>query len=234
MLLPDSIQIGTIDYCNRKCPWCPESYLDKKPDQLMDMDTYKHILNDLSECKYNGRLHLYLMGEPLCDPRIREMISMARKQFPDNIIFLSTNGDKLNGLESVKSLIDSGLTWLAISDYDGQERFQKYVTEFYPHVTITSMEALKPTFYNRGGKIDVESTYKMSACEWVFSKAYINYKGEVILCCSDYEYEVVFGSMLEKSFKDIYNSKDYRLYRKAHMTGRGKELPLCDKCNRIA
>lgn len=234
MLLPESIQIGTIDYCNRKCPWCPESYMDKTPDRLMDMDTYKHILKDLSDCHYNGRLHLYLMGEPLCDPRIREMIRMAREQFPENIIFISTNGDKLNGLESVRSLLSAGLTWMAISDYDGQERFQQYTKEFYPNVVVTSMEKLRPTFYNRGGKIDVDSVYKMSVCEWVFSKAYINYKGEVILCCSDYEYEVVFGNVLNQSFKDIYNCKEYRLYRKEHLSGRAKELPLCENCNRIA
>jgi radical SAM protein with 4Fe4S-binding SPASM domain len=62
---------------------------------------------------------------------------------------------------------------------------------------------------------------------------YINYKGDVILCCSDYNYEVVFGNVMEQSFGDIYNSPEYRKYRKAHAQGRGKKLPLCEKCDRI-
>jgi MoaA/NifB/PqqE/SkfB family radical SAM enzyme len=139
MLLPDSLQIGTIDFCNRKCSWCPESYLGKTPDRIMPMDMYEHILDDLSKSKYLGKLHLYLMNEPLCDPRIHDMIKMARSKFPVNIIFISTNGDGLNGIEDVQKLFESGLTWMAISNYDDQDRFREY-QKIYHNVAVTSLK----------------------------------------------------------------------------------------------
>lgn len=231
MFLPQSIQIGTIDYCNRKCPWCPESYLGKTPDRVMDMDVYFKILDDLAEVNYKGKLHLYLMNEPLCDSRIKDLIAMARGEFSENLIFISTNGDLLDGPDSLRSLLDVGLTWMAISDYDQQGKFG-YAAAF-PNVVVTTLKQLRPTFYNRGGHIDVDCREDRKQCEWVHQKAYINYKGDVILCCSDYHYDVVFGNVMERPFGEIYNGAEYRAYRKAHALGRGKEMPLCDKCDRI-
>jgi len=231
MILPKSLQIQTIDYCNRACPWCPNSYMKKSPSDVMSDGIYLTIMEDLQKLNYTGAIHLYLMAEPLCDPRIEERIEFARSMFPKNTILILTNGDYLNGPDHTRSLFKSGLTWMVISDYDQKGNFAW--TAPFPDVDVISYNALEDTFYNRGGNIDVECNNKVSTCEWVAKKAYINYKGDVILCCSDYNYKVSFGNVLEMGFGEIYNSDKYKMYRKAHAMGRGKRMPLCRECNRI-
>lgn len=196
----------------------------------MPLHIFQTILNDLQASKYWGRIHLYLMGEPLCDPRMPDLIRMTRNMFPSNVIFISTNGDYIDGPESIQKFIDAGLTWMAISDYDENGRFAN-IKE--PKVVVTKMKRLEQDFYNRAGNVDMKCSNPKEVCDWVFGKGYINYRGDVILCCSDYNYEVVFGNIMDKRFIEIYNSDEYRRYKKEHAQGRGKSLPLCNRCNRI-
>jgi radical SAM protein with 4Fe4S-binding SPASM domain len=203
----------------------------KNRDSLMSEQTYSKVLEDLRSVGYRGKIHLYLMGEPLADDRLPGMIQKARSMFRDNVIFISTNGDLLRGPEHVAELFKAGLTWMAVSEYDEQTRLA-YLDGF-PGVARTTLDALRPTFYNRAGHVDVECSDPRECCEWVFRKAYINYKGDVILCCSDYDYSVVFGNVNNAPFSDIYNSQKYRAYRRAHSLGHGHTMPLCENCNRI-
>jgi radical SAM protein with 4Fe4S-binding SPASM domain len=106
-------------------------------------------------------------------------------------------------------------------------------TEF-PRMVHTPLSELSKWFYNRAGNIEtVQCTAPLEMCDWLFEKAYISHRGDVILCCSDYHYEVVFGNVMRQPFKDIYNGESYNAYRQAHREHRGHEMPLCDRCNRI-
>lgn len=231
MMLPKSIQIQTIDYCNRKCTWCPNSKMEKSPSNLMPWEVFKKILFDLAVANYTGAIHLYLMAEPLCDPRMKELVRETRLAFPSNEIMISTNGDYLNK-DLASELLDAGLTWIAVSYYDNCNDKLSKITD--KRVVKTSVGALRMEFYNRAGHVPhVACISPMVSCNWVFDKAYINYRGDVILCCSDYDYEVVFGNVVEDPFYNIYNGVKYNEYRDAHRAGRGKEMPLCKNCNRI-
>jgi radical SAM protein with 4Fe4S-binding SPASM domain len=190
------------------------------------------LLVDLERAGYSGAIHLYLMGEPLLDERLPAFIAMARGMFPLNTLFISTNGDFLKSEQDVKRLFDAWLTWMGISHYDTAND-HLYGLEKKYKIAHTPLSRLRATFYNRGGNVPVESVDVFPSCGWVFSKAYVNHRGDVILCCSDYHYEVVFGNIAEEDFVEIFNNEKYGAYRRAHENRIGKTMPLCDKCNRI-
>lgn len=60
----------------------------------MPMDTLKTVLARIKKADYRGRIHPYVQ-EPLCDPRLVEIVGMIRAMFPENVIFINTNGDLL-------------------------------------------------------------------------------------------------------------------------------------------
>jgi|TARA_Y100000310_G_scaffold71534_1_gene67382 radical SAM protein with 4Fe4S-binding SPASM domain len=197
------------------------------PDEIFDK-----ILADLKDIDFKGGIHPYLMGEPLTDVKIAEKVKKIRSIFPENVIYLSTNGDYLT-TELIENLIDAGITWFGVSHYDSKNQHLIKLTKKYGNIVHTSLGRLRHSFYNRGGNVKIGCIIPRQKCEWIFEKAYINYKGDVILCCSDYKYEVVFGNVLDDSFDRIYNSKEYNRYRDFHSQQRGKELKLCRNCNRI-
>lgn len=198
----------------------------------MAWSVFYKILEDLKKINYGGSIHLYGNGEPLCDPRIEKMISMAHAIFPDNVIFISTNGDHLKTREDVKRLFDAGLTWMGVSHYDSLNDHLWEMVEF-ARMVHTPLVKLENTFYNRAGNINIPSMVRLDSCDWINDKAFINYRGDIVLCCSDFKGEVVFGNILNASFSEIYNCDLYNLYRLAHDKGEGKTMPLCDRCNRI-
>lgn len=224
-----SIQIETIDYCNRKCTFCPNSHRKQSKDSRMSFDTLDRILNDLKALNYDGRIHPYLNGEPLMDDRLPDIIARIRDQFPNNVIFIATNGDKLTQ-KKLKELFSAGLSTVNISDYDEKDKFRQF--KGWPNVGITKKSEVS-WWYNRGGNIDVECPNPSSFCEWVMQKVYINWKGQVILCCSDFDSKVVFGDVNLDNLQDIYLSPHYKVYRIAHFLKRGEVMPLCRDCNRI-
>lgn len=61
----------------------------------------------------------------------------------------------------------------------------------------------------------------------------IQWNGEVIPCCYDYNNQIILGNAFETSVMDILNGEKYRLLRWAHRTGQFKLFPYCDQCDQL-
>ena len=59
---------------------------------------------------------------------------------------------------------------------------------------------------------------------------YVNHRGEAVLCCNDWRFEVVMGDTAEASLLDIWNNDKYQTYRD-HLRRRDRHLPLCAACD---
>jgi len=81
--------------------------------------------------------------------------------------------------------------------------------------------------------VSVECPKPRKSCDFLFDKMYINFKGEAILCCADYKFEVIMGDALNESLLDIWEGEKYKTYRMMHESGKGKVMELCFNCNRI-
>ncbi len=230
-----SVQIQTIDYCNRKCPWCPNKYLNKTPDLLMREEIFFRILSELKKLDYQGAIHPYLMGEPLADKRFKSLVRIIRWQFPTNVILINTNGDFLKSRKDVEELIEAGLSNIIINLYDKRNYHLIRKLEELPEVKFNKISKLRKFYYNRAGLIREADSRRSrhSACPYALRKMCINYLGDVILCCSDYFYQVVFGNVMEMDLWDIYFSERYVCYRQMHAKGMGYLRPLCSECDYI-
>ena len=61
----------------------------------------------------------------------------------------------------------------------------------------------------------------------------IQWNGEVIPCCYDYNNKIVLGNAFEQPVLDVLNGAKYRLLRYAHRTGRFNLFPYCDQCDQL-
>lgn len=61
----------------------------------------------------------------------------------------------------------------------------------------------------------------------------IQWNGEVIPCCYDYNNKIVLGNAFEDSVLNILNGQKYRLLRYAHKSGRFNIFPYCDQCDQL-
>lgn len=91
-------------------------------------------------------------------------------------------------------------------------------------------------YCNRGGNVKGMNNHikplKDLACVRMYNWIHIIYTGEVILCCNDYNKEIVIGNVNNQSIEEILNCTDLKKYRQVL---KGNVLPndnfLCKRCD---
>lgn len=115
---PYSIAIDPSNVCNFKCKFCAIQSKEEKvffKKQLMDLDLYKKIIDDLKKLPNKLKvLRINGQGEPLLNPFICEMIQYAKENNVADNIEMITNGSRLNS-ELSRKLIDTGIDRIRIS-----------------------------------------------------------------------------------------------------------------------
>ena len=61
----------------------------------------------------------------------------------------------------------------------------------------------------------------------------IQWNGEVIPCCYDYNNQIILGNAFETPVLDILNGPKYRLLRYAHRMKEFSLFPYCDQCDQL-
>jgi organic radical activating enzyme len=61
----------------------------------------------------------------------------------------------------------------------------------------------------------------------------IQWNGEVIPCCYDYNNQIILGNAFTSSVLDILNGPKYRLLRYAHRMNKFNLFPYCDQCDQL-
>jgi radical SAM protein with 4Fe4S-binding SPASM domain len=113
--LPSRAWIELTDYCNLRCPLCPNQALPKEAKGFIAWDLYKKIIDQLSGEVFD--LNLFHRGEPLLHPKVIEMIEYGRQK--DISCRIHTNATLLSESLSQR-LLDSGLDMLSFS-FDGAQ-----------------------------------------------------------------------------------------------------------------
>lgn len=135
------IEIEVFSYCNRKCWFCPNSYIDRKSETIiMPEQKYLSILEQLKEIDYDQEITYSRYNEPLSKKEIiLERIRQAREYLPKAKLRTNTNGDYLS-LKYIHQLRDAGLNQLFIQQYLGNK--QLYNHERLKRIMIQKIERL--------------------------------------------------------------------------------------------
>lgn len=115
---PFILFIDPSNLCNCKCTFCPtgDKELRKmRPNGLMDLETFKQVVDDLKEFPRKlKRVNLYKDGEPLVNKHFTEMVEYLRQANVTEQIWTKTNGLMLTPILN-KVLVKSGLDMIGIS-----------------------------------------------------------------------------------------------------------------------
>ena len=117
-----SVEIGTHNYCNRTCTFCPLSLdsvnrRDMRNTIFMKDEVYENIMKQLASIDFSGRLDFSRYHEPTSHKKyIIEKIKIARSYLPNADISLNTNSDYMNK-EYHQQLLEAGVTNFAFQAY---------------------------------------------------------------------------------------------------------------------
>ena len=112
---PRMLMVQTTSACNSSCVFCPHRlYRDRLPRGEMDEALFRRIVAEAGEHPDVSCINLFLMNEPLMDPRIVERVELAGQLNPRAEISLWTNAVALSSKRGA-ALLASPLTSLGVS-----------------------------------------------------------------------------------------------------------------------
>ncbi len=109
------VQVEIFSYCNRVCPYCPVSTVNRRQgNRHIRDDHFQKIIAGLGEIGYDRRLGVSLYNEPLADRTVLERIAAFRAALPKALIYCFSNGDYLDR-DYLRALTSAGLNELFVS-----------------------------------------------------------------------------------------------------------------------
>jgi len=240
-----SVQLNTTELCNRTCDFCPRVNPEVYPNRNLHMtiDTVNKITSDLNSINYVGRISLNGFGEPLLTKNFIDIVKTIKNNLKNCILDTNTSGDKLTE-ELINELYNAGMDMLYINLYDGPEQVEHF-TELFKNISKDKY-VFRPhwknedTTYNlilnnRGGTIKsvvtgiIKEPLKQQ-CYFPFSRAMVDYNGDLLLCSNDWSRNYSVGSLIETHIKDLWmgeRMKDIRL----KLANYDRTVSPCNVCN---
>lgn len=112
------VEIEIFSYCNRRCWFCPNSYIDRHSNNiLMDEKIYIKILQELKRINYSNIISFSRYNEPTSHKEFfLKRLKQASEILPNALLHTNTNGDFLNKVY-LEEMYNAGLRSMNIQCY---------------------------------------------------------------------------------------------------------------------
>lgn len=251
------INIETTNHCNARCICCPNKDMTR-PRGYMELELLNRIIKQLPENV--NEICLSIFGEPLMDHRLPEVLTIVRKLYRKRLLFFTNGsllGDWIDDAiyENLDEIIISFLGW---SPESYHKNMGLNFNEIVPRIKYFIANApdklkIKVISLDLGYTPQKVLAFKKLFPEGVILPArnwghyqtsqdgtatpcgrpnslHILWDGVVVLCCRDYEAEVVLGDLKRQTIDEVWNSKRYVELRRLFNQGRKPER-ICKTCH---
>lgn len=68
-------------------------------------------------------------------------------------------------------------------------------------------------------------------CKGIFDSFNIYWDGKVVLCCRDYDAQLVVGNVNKETIQKVWAGNKLKIIRQKHLRGNFDEIPICKNCD---
>jgi MoaA/NifB/PqqE/SkfB family radical SAM enzyme len=257
---PYSINIETVQGCNRRCYFCGTMGMEKVL-HFVELSQVEHTFKLLRKANFKGSIRFAAHGEPTLHPKIAQIVNLARKALPRVALNLFTNGTVIEKKPSlVDDLFNAGLNNLIVDEYtdhlvgkfiESDPTCKKYqivrekagvelITKdprkkricIVPPIEGGTKNDAKRKLCNQCGAALPPLKEPMKArCSVVFRELTIRWNGEVAMCCNDFRGLYRVGNIMECSdLEQIWFHHRFEAARRILFTGNRNFFP-CNICD---
>lgn len=236
------IEIETINRCNGTCSFCPVNANEvQRPYLKMSDDMFYHIIDELEQMQYSGKVALFSNNEAFLDSRIIKFAAYTRDKLQNAYIYITTNGTLLNRDNFLE--IITYLDALNIDIYkDGDEKDPENIEDIISlaksnnlmnKIRISRIKRNKIRS-SRGGKSpNSKVQYTINdKCPLLLVQLVVRPDGKVSLCCNDALGEMTLGDVTSMSLSEIWYGSLYNILREKNMNSR-ENIKLCKFCDYV-
>lgn len=219
-----------------------ESLLDREMIDKLDYLYEKRIASHV-ELVTNGFLLTEKMCQSLCKRKLVDVLNISvdaagaetyRKIHAfDGFSVVMQNLEYLNRIKKTnnQSYPFVSVRFKTFSFNKGQ--FSEFVKKFNP--IANEIKAYVNIFRWPESEIKIDSIEERKfiriVCPNLWEGIRINWNGDVVLCCMDYEGKVVLGNINEQTLINIWNGSQIQNYRDRHKKFQFNYLKICRDCD---
>lgn len=238
------IEIEMINRCNGKCSFC---YFgkndDPRPVAKMTEKTFKKIIDNLARLNYDGVIYYHSNGESLMNENTIDFIKYGVSKVPAARHILYTNGTLLNS-EKFQKLIDSGLNYLQINNYNDklklmpniQKIYDEYKNKEFTMECKIYLRLQSEILSTRGGTApnrDKIVEPLNTSCYFPFNSFIIRADCGASLCCNDALGKFTLGNVEEQTLEEIWFGDKYMEIRNSIRKNQRNGIEICKECDMI-
>jgi radical SAM protein with 4Fe4S-binding SPASM domain len=113
------------------------------------------------------------------------------------------------------------------------KQFYKYWKKKVDNINIINMRNWTGDIQKEGTKESFHySKSKRKPCALLWIKMVVDWNGDVVLCCDDWNHSVILGNLKTQNIEDVWNSNKLKYIRDAHKKGEFHHVSLCTSCNK--
>ena len=236
------VEIETVNRCNGACSFCPANKnIDSRPFAKMSEDTFKKIIDELAELQFGGTVAYYSTNEPFMDNRIIDFIRYGASKVKNAEHIIFTNGTLLNK-EKFQALIDSGLNYILIDNYNDELKLNPNIKEIYDEYKNKEFPLKCEIRYRlndevlnaRGGVSPNGQKIKEplnALCYFPFEQLIIRADASVSLCCIDSLQKCTVGNTKEQTLEEIWFGEKHFGYLNSIRNNFRKDIEICRECD---
>lgn len=238
----NKIEIETFNQCNNDCAFCPVSVgRDHRQPQIMNVELFHRIIEQLAGLRYSGVVSLYSNNEPLLDSRLPELLRMTREKLPDAFILLYTNGILLT-VQWLPVLLEN-TDFLHINCYCKTNTLSEHLQPIQDYLMQNQVAPGKVEIHIRNKREHLSTragnapnrtdpAHLTSRCILPFSQLVVRPDGKVSLCCNDAYGEYTLGDLNTTTLEQVWRGKYFQKFRRQALQGRSKH-PACRVCDML-
>jgi len=101
-------------------------------------------------------------------------------------------------------------------------------------INIINMRNWANEIDKKGTKESFHFNYKIKRkpCSLIWQKMVIDWNGDAVLCCDDWNHSTILGNLKKQSIEEIWKGEKLKKIREAHIEGKFHKVPICAKCNK--
>ena len=221
-------------YCNlaKEHDWCPSILRDKSGKPTSDSRLVTIIEDAVENLGFDGWVSFHYYNEPLLS--IHRIEYLYANSLYKNFM-LWTNGllfDRKH-LEKNDDIVKM-FTWIYISDYKGEPEFYSSLRKRYPGVKIQAEDLYTPfgqsRHDNRRTIYGNDAEVPRVVCTGVRYELPIDWKGNVHLCCRDWNETYKIGNINDNLLSELLVDTDYERLVNDLQKGATNVPDVCRQC----
>ncbi len=199
---------------------------------------------DIAKSRYHLKVGLNTNGSLLNPDHNDALMAMCIDDIGFSIDALTadsfteiTGSRKLTDIESIvcrliesrnqRNLTKPFVRVLIVEQETNRDQINDYVAKWVEIVDEVVVQTMRT---HAGRKLAVPRTEQRRPCRHIFDTIFIQWNGDVVICCEDWESKTVIGNAIQERLSDIWHNPIMNRFRKMQLSGNYSVPEICTSC----